>query len=271
MLLGKESAESLLSVRGSDVRDALPRIKKGIKAAIDFLKKEFGIEKLSNLPYPTTLIPLTAFFEGPEDEQIALTEKQANTLKVWFWKTCFSRRYSSATKRNLEADISGAQTLRKDGNSALGTFEVQMTENNFIRRRFIVGTVDTSAFILLLCSQKPRSLVNGGHVHISRVLTSGNRAEFHHLFPQAFLRAKEVDGILINSLANFCILSSSDNKRVGSRAPSVYKARLAGELGPILKSNVIPESLFNDHYIPFLDERAGMLVAVANTLMGKGP
>ncbi len=66
VILAKESPESLLLVDGSTVRDALPRIKKGIKAAIDFLKQNFNVQRLGNLPYPTMLIPLTAFFEGPE-------------------------------------------------------------------------------------------------------------------------------------------------------------------------------------------------------------
>ncbi|MGO4170679.1 DUF262 domain-containing protein [Bosea sp. TAF32] len=73
VLLGKESPESLLLVDGATVRDTLPRIKKGIKASIDFLKQNFGIQRLGNLPYPTMLIPLTAFFEGPEGEQLSLT------------------------------------------------------------------------------------------------------------------------------------------------------------------------------------------------------
>ena len=100
VLIGKESAESLLNVTGTQVRDALPQIKKGLKAAIDFLKVNMKVQKFSNLPYPTSLIPLTAFFAGPEGEQFSLTNAQVETLKAWFWRSIFSRRYSSATKRN---------------------------------------------------------------------------------------------------------------------------------------------------------------------------
>ncbi len=58
VLIDRESAESLLNVIGSDVRDALPRVKKGLREALEFLKQNFHIHKLDNLPYPTSLIPL---------------------------------------------------------------------------------------------------------------------------------------------------------------------------------------------------------------------
>lgn len=269
VLLGKESPESLLLVDGADVRSALPRIKKGIKASIDFLKQNLQIQKLGNLPYPTMLIPLTAFFEGPEAEQLALTEKQSNTLKQWFWRSSFARRYSSATKRNLETDISAARTLRQNGESALGNFDVTVSESSFRERRFIIGTVDTKAFVLLLTHQNPKSIVSGNNVNISKVLTSGNRAEFHHLFPQSYLRGKGIDAIQINALANFCILSAAENKKVGGSRPSEYKGRLSPNVDNLISSNIIPKSLFDDDFEKFISERAKLLATAANKAMGK--
>lgn len=269
ILLGKESAESLLSVSGTDVRESLPRIKKGIKEAIEFLKKNLLVEKLGNLPYPTILIPLVAFFESSEEDQYSLSDNQVKVLKEWFWKTSFSRRYSSGTKRNLETDISAARVLRKDGTSTLGSFESIALESVFVDRKFIGGTVDTKTFVLLLANQGPKSLVNGANAQISRVLNAGNRAEFHHLFPQAFLKAKGVDQVKINCLANFCILSAADNKRVGSKSPSEYKSKLAKEIGEILKSNLIPDSLFEDDFDKFVKERSVLLAEAANRAMGR--
>ncbi|TIS61283.1 MAG: DUF262 domain-containing protein [Mesorhizobium sp.] len=269
VLLGKESAESLLSVSGTDVRSALPRIKKGIKEAIEFLKKNLLVEKLGNLPYPTMLIPLVAFFEGAEEEQYSLSDSQVKTLKEWFWRVSYARRYSSGTKRNLENDIAAARVLRKDGVSTLGNFDSAVTAASFTDRKFIGGTVDTKTFVLLLANQKPRSLVNGSNVHISKVLNAGNRAEFHHLFPQAFLRGKGVDPVAINSLVNFCILSAADNKKVGSKAPSEYRSKLVAEIDQVLASNLIPKSLFDDDFEKFRTDRADLLVHAADSAMGR--
>jgi hypothetical protein len=268
VMLGKESAESLLTVSGAEVRAALPRIKKGIRSSIDFLKVNLHVQKLDNLPYATLLIPLTAFFEGQEDEQPSLTADQVKTITQWFWRVAFSRRYSSATKRNLETDIREAKALRS-GTSSLGKFEASATSSLFSERRFIAGTVDTRTFILMLANQKPKSIVNGSEIQIGKVLAAGNKSEFHHLFPQAFLRSLGIEASQINCLANFCILSSSDNKKLGSKPPSEYKAKLASNVELLLPSNLIPPSIFDDNYAAFIESRSKTLARAAAELMGR--
>lgn len=270
VIQGRESAESLLNVSGATVREALPLVKKGLRSAIDFLKENMNVKKLDNLPYPTSLIPLAAFFAGPEEEQFALTENQTKTLKEWFWRSAFAHRYSSGTKRNLEADIRESKKLRSEGRSNLGSFESSVSTILFSQRRFLTSSVDTKIFVLLLANSSPRSLVNGTAVSIGQVLTAGNRSEFHHIFPQAFLKKKGMDASQINVLSNFCILSASDNKKVGSKEPSKYKDKLAKEdLSAILLSNVIPEIVFEDDFEAFIEARSRMLVGVAGRLMGR--
>ncbi len=239
VLIGRESAESLLSVTGAVVRNGLPHVKKGLKASLDFLKQNLHIQKLDNLPYPTALIPLTAFFAGPEDEQLSLSDVQHRTLVEWFWRTLFSHRYSSGTKRNLEADIREAKKLRDDGGSNLGAFESAVASTMFSERRFLTSSVDTKAFVLMLVNHRPKSLVSGGDVHVGRVMTAGNRSEFHHLFPQAYLKAKGVDQAKISCLANFCVISASDNKRIGGRQPSSYRGRLSPSVVGLLPSHIV--------------------------------
>ncbi|MGO4170680.1 hypothetical protein [Bosea sp. TAF32] len=169
----------------------------------------------------------------------------------------------------MEADISGAKTLRAEGDSTLGNFDAPISESYFKDRRFIIGTVDTRVFVLLLSHQNPKSIVNGNSINISKVLTAGNRAEFHHLYPQAFLRSKGIDSVRINALANFCILSAADNKKVGSLQPSQYKPRLADNVEKTLPGNLIPISIFDDDFEKFIDERAKILASAANKLMAK--
>ncbi len=268
VLLNKESAESLLTVRAGDVRAALPRVKMGVKGAVDFLKQNMMIQKLDNMPHPTALIPLVAFFEGDDSRQSALTGDQVKILREWFWRTVFSQRYSSGTKRNLEADISEARKLR-EGNSALGGFDVNISTSTFTERRFNSGTVNTKTFILMLAAQNPRSIVNGARISVGDVLAAGNKSEFHHLYPQAFLKEKQVPAAKINALANYCILSSADNKRVGGGAPSAYRTKLTDQLDLVLKENLIPMELFADDYESFLKKRSLLLVDAAYDLMGR--
>jgi hypothetical protein len=180
----------------------------------------------------------------------------------------FSQRYSSGTKRNLEADISEARKLR-EGNSALGGFDVNISTSTFTERRFNSGTVNTKTFILMLAAQNPRSIVNGARISVGDVLAAGNKSEFHHLYPQAFLKEKQVPAAKINALANYCILSSADNKRVGGGAPSAYRTKLTDQLDLVLKENLIPMELFADDYESFLKKRSLLLVDAAYDLMGR--
>lgn len=269
VLLKRESAESLLNASGALVRERLPEVKKGIRASLDFLQQHLHIHKLDNLPYPTLLIPLTTFFAGPEEEQFSLSEAQHKSIIEWFWRVVFSHRYSSGTKRNLEADIKEIRKLRDDGTSALGNFDAPVGPNLFSDRRFLTSSVDTKTFVLMLVNHKPKSLINGSDTHVGRVMIAGNRSEFHHLYPQAFLKKQGVDPEGINCLANFCIISSSDNKKIGGKSPATYRARLSPSVVGLLDSHLVPESLFSDDFAKFVMERSKMLVNAAYKLMGR--
>lgn len=267
VLIDKESPESLLNVTGTEVRNILPYLRIGLRRSIDFLRDNLGVQKFGNLPYPTILIPLSAFFAGPDDEHFSPTDHQVKTLRVWFWRVAFTRRYSSGTKRNLEVDIREAKRLRAGHASSLGQFEVNLAPDMFENKRFIAGTVDTKSFILLLASLQPRSIVNGLNIHLNRVLSAGNKSEFHHLFPQGYLRKIRVDVNIANVLANFCMLSSSDNKKLGSRKPSEYRDKLADNVDELLESNAIPTSLFDDDFERFVRERSRLLFKIAQDRM----
>jgi hypothetical protein len=86
--------------------------------------------------------------------------------------------------------------------------------------------------------------------------------------PRAFLKEKGFKTSEINSLANFAIISASDNKILGGAAPSVYKAKIpAAKQHLILARALCPDSLFGDDYVAFSAERARTLVDTASKLM----
>ena len=77
------------------------------------------------------------------------------------------------------------------------------------------------AFIVLLASKEPKNLTNGAKVDCGEALSTFNRKEYHHIFPQAFLEKQGAwSNSDINSLCNFCILPASSNKLISDKAPS---------------------------------------------------
>jgi hypothetical protein len=261
------TAPGLLSLNGAEVRERFDEIANGLRGAIDFLRGNLHVEKLVNLPYPAMLVPLTVFFAVKDGQEVRVTNNARDELIRWFWRSCFSRRFSSDVLRKLKRDLTEARKLRITGNRALAEIEATVTADLFLENQFTVKTVNTGIFLLLLAQLGPRSFVSGAPANLREVLKTYNRTEFHHLYPRSYLSDMKVPGKQVNCLANFAFVSAADNKTLGGVAPSQYKTRMNhANLADVLASAAVPESLFDDDYDAFLRERSEMLVGVAKKL-----
>jgi hypothetical protein len=172
-------------------------------------------------------------------------------------------------QRNLKIDVEQMMKLRDGSASTLDQIPADIDEDFFLTNRFNLNTVASKTFVLLLAQQKPRSLVSGKRVKLSSVLSAYNRNEFHHLYPQKFLRSQDIPTSEQSQLANLCFISAFDNKILGGKAPSLYLEKLADRnLSSVLESAVVPEAeLFADDYGAFLAARANKLLKLAHELI----
>ncbi|WP_157415653.1 GmrSD restriction endonuclease domain-containing protein [Agromyces allii] len=262
------SPAALMGLKGADVRARFDEIENGVKGAIDFLRKNLRVHRLINLPYSALLVPLAVFFATPGSKGVDVSTAQRESLERWFWKACFSRRFSAGVLRNLKRDIDEMISLRKNGASALDKIAASTDAEYFADQSFTIGTVHTKTLILLLANKDPKSFVSGAGVDLGPVLQAYNREEFHHLMPRSFLKKKGISTSDINSLANFAIISAQDNKRLGGVAPSVYKKKMdVGSVDAILEAALCPHSLFDDDFHTFIEARARTLADYANKKM----
>ncbi|MCX4710411.1 DUF262 domain-containing protein [Streptomyces anulatus] len=262
------SPAALIELNGTEVRTRFKEVVNGIRGAIDFLRRNLNVESLDNLPYATLLVPLSVFFAVPGSKAVKLTELQRAKISRWFWRACFSRRYSAGVLRNLNRDIEEAYKL-KSGASQLDEVAATVDRDYFLDQRFAVGTVHSRTFVLILAQQNPRSFVSGSPITLSSVLQAYNRNEFHHLYPRAYLKSLGYDSPQVNRLANFVFMSSQDNKTLGGVAPSVYRGQMnASAATEILESALCPSSLFDDDYEEFILQRAAELTSAARKLIG---
>lgn len=262
------SPNALMSLNGGTVRTRFDEIRNGVRGAIDFLKTTMKVQSLKTLPYSTHLVPLSAFFAIPGSGSVKMNEYQRQELERWFWRSCFSRRYSSGVLRNLKTDIAEMVKLRDAANSALSKFPCEVTEDFFLSNTLITGTVNSKTFILLLAQQAPLNFVSGQPVALSEVLADYNRSEFHHVYPRSFLRANDVESDAVNSLANFAFISAIDNKVLGGVAPSIYISRMAQDrLDDISERAFLPPDTWTDNYELFRHQRASQLTAAAKNLI----
>ena len=273
ILTGDSSPDRLIDVKGAQVRDAFPVVRNGILGAIDFFRKQLRIANLKCLPYPALLTPLAVFFAEPDGKDVRYGVPIHQTIKRWFWRSCFSRRYNSQPKKTTQRDIEAFTKLKNGKVSNLDDIPTDITEDFFERNVFKLSSAITKSFILMLINAGPRSLLSGAEVDVDRVLQKYNRGEFHHLFPRAFLKETGVDEDRINSLANFAVISGADNRKISKKRPSEYRNLCVdddSELSPILKSALCPRSLFDDNYEEFLKDRSKILFEQASEHIQKG-
>jgi len=267
ILAQEASPTALVALRGADVRARFKEIVNGVKGAIDFLRTNVKVQTVANLPFSTILVPLSAFFASPGEQLVHVTNEQRARLVRWFWRSCFSRRYSSGVLRNLRDDIQAASLLRRERPNALGDFPVVVTRDFFTSSAFRINTVNTTTFILLLAQHDPLNLVSGQPVALASVLRDYNRSEFHHLYPRAYLTSSGVPVAQQGVLANFCFLSKVDNTTLGGVAPSAYRARMSNAVDEVLRRALCPPSIFGDDYGRFLADRGELLERAAAAVM----
>ena len=270
VLASDASPATLVSLRGSEVRARFAEITGGLKGAIDFLRNNLSVETIENLPFSTLLVPLCAFFASADSVQVRVSDQQRRRLLRWFWRSCFSRRFSSGVLRNLKEDIVGAKSLREGRANSLGDFPVNLPTHFFLMNSFRINSVNAKSFILMLAQAKPRSFVSGQPVALASVLRAYNRAEFHHIYPQSFLADQKVGEGGRGILANFCFLSRADNNTLGGEAPSRYRLKMPSDVGAILRHAMCPDNLFSDDYNAFLTERSKILESGAAQLIEDG-
>lgn len=273
ILMQDPTPDSLLELNGQQIRAAFPKIRNGILGAIDFMRKQLKIASLKNLPYSALIIPLSAFFAEPDGKEVSYNYNIYNRLKEWFWRSCFTNRYSSQIKRTATNDIEQVIKLKNGEPSNFGEIHCDISKEFFEDNQFRLTNANAKTFILMLANKNPKSFLSGALIDLEKVLQKYNRAEFHHIYPRAYLKEERYSDDKVNCLANFCFLSASENKRIGRKKPSEYVGLMpAGdELSDILNSTFCPEDTFDDDFEQFVDKRAELLANFAKGLIQDMP
>lgn len=267
-ILGNTSPSAMMKLSGEAIRDNFEKIKNGLKAAIDFLQKELHLYSLSYVPYSAMIVSLVKFFGTDKIGGQLYNDKQRKQLVKWFWKSCFSRRYSSGVNDAHQTDLNAMRKLRENDDTDISTFKCDISESFFGDNQFSINSVNTKTFIALLASKTPRSFISGAKVDLSVTLKLSSSKEFHHIFPDKYLQRIGRERREIYQLANFCFLNNADNQKIKDRAPSEYVEYLNPEsISDILCAAICPENTFELSYDEFISKRKKMLTDYAKSLI----
>lgn len=168
--------------------------------------------------------------------------------------------------RNLGLDIEEMQKLKSGQLSSLANLRLNISPEIFKNEKFLMSSVLTKAFILMLSKNNPLSFISGTPVDLGAKLRACNRKEFHHLMPRAFLRESEQTQYNESCLANFCFISRTDNRILGGGRPSVYRDKMAENVEQMISSHYCPNALFDDNYEQFINNRSELLYQAAKQL-----
>ncbi|MCK4857972.1 MAG: DUF262 domain-containing protein [candidate division Zixibacteria bacterium] len=255
--------KDILNLSGENVREGWNRVTEALRKATDFLATDLNCRHLDFLPFHQQLVGLSTFFDvidSPDDSQLS-------SLRKWFWKTSFSKRYSTGqTSAKMDADIKAVRSLRDGDHSAFDDYKYDVTVPMLNSSKFSKANPLTRAFLLLMAQTSPVDLVKNQKIDIGSALSHYNRKEYHHVFPRAFLKERALSPDQIFCVLNFCFLSSDSNKRISGKSPSDYFFNIVpkDKFTDVLSSNLLPidKSVYkSDNYSQFLEKRASLIIA----------
>lgn len=256
-------SKNIINLTGEQVRDNWDRITESIRKSIDFLATDITCLNIDFLPFTQQLIPLVKFFDlidSPSSEQL-------KSLRQYFWKTSFSNRYSTGqTNAKMDADIEKLIELQNGNLKAFDDYQYSVNVTTLKNTKFSKGNAITRAFLLLMAQEQPLDLVKNQKIDIGTSLAQYNRKEYHHVYPQAFLKNRGLSHDKIFCVLNFCFLSSDSNKAISKKSPSDYFFSLIPEtdFSEILSSNLLPinKAVYkDDDYDDFLEKRANEVLS----------
>lgn len=256
--------KEILSLSPENVRSNISKLKSGLEKTIDFLSTDLKMKSKEFLPHSHQIVPLVYLFSNtnPNGDQI-------KSIKQWFWKTSFSRRYSGSTDEKVNEDIRFFDQLLNNSYSGINKYSYDIDKNLLINQKFRKSNPYTRAFLLLLAQKQPKDLVNGREIDLGIALSTYNRKEYHHIFPQKYLKTKDTTADKISSLCNFTLLPSDSNKKISSKSPSEYIFDIKF-FDDVLKANLMPLDktiyLEND-FDKFLEERSALIRHFLDTLL----
>ncbi len=256
------TTKAITELTGEQVRDSWEGFCEALRKAIDFIGSDLNCSHLDFLPWQQQIIGLVKFF-GIDGMP---TANQLKELKKWFWKTSFSNRYSTGqTTEKMNVDIERISEIRKDDFTEVNKFRYSVTKSELIETKFSKANPLTRALLLLMAQKQPLDLVKNTKIDISQSLSKYNRKQYHHIFPNAFLKRQGFPPNKIFSLTNFCFLPAGSNKKISKKSPSDYFFTIIPKdsFNDILNSNLIPltKDLYEkDNYNDFLAKRAELII-----------
>jgi hypothetical protein len=249
----RERILALRKVAPGDMTRLVNKTRKAIVNAVDQLITDFKIHSLDFLPYEAHLVILTYIYS----QNPRLSAPQLRRVRQWFWRTSFEERYRGAPDTFVTSDLEAIQRFVLSGTEADASEYGNVPRDSVLSSMiFRKNNSRSRAFSLVLAKQNPKNITNGNSLDIAEALSVYNKKQFHHIFPEAFLRKLDPK-IERSRTLNFAMLAASENNFVSDADPKVYLPGLIQDLGrdakAVFASNLMPDPEDYDYEAAELD------------------
>lgn len=236
----KQHVLSLRQLERQEMDELVNGIKEALLKTVDLLTTGFKLFSWDFLPYEAIVIIMCYVFYNKKN----LTPEDIIRLRKWFWTSSFSSRYRGASESFISNDLKCIEDYILKGTDVPGLFSKMPSVGELKNMLFRSNNSRTRAYILLLASLAPRNITNGMTIDIQDALSIFNKKQYHHIYPQAYLKGLGINQDKINSISNICILAASENNYVSDKNPNIYIPELIDKLGDeyekIFLSNLLP-------------------------------
>ena len=241
----------------------------GIRRVVVFLEEErlFDAQRL-----PTDLVvpALTALWARTPDGLDA--EGRARLIyRTYLWRAFFTNRYEKSTNSRALADYLEILAFLQDRSSPLPTvFDLEQHPLPDPNELLLAGWPTKKdrlarAILALALREGGDDLADGGTVSRSNL----KKREYHHLFPDAYLRDKGLGQSQIYRSLNCALITWRTNRNISAKEPARYLAeRLDGtvvdeaEIRVRLGKHLVPyDEMLAGNYESFLNRRADLIHA----------
>lgn len=260
-----------LALKNEDCKAIWEKTLECIRLTIDFIKKQFGVQNVSIIPYQNIIPILQYYFFVSESKGIIPEHKQM--ISDWFWTVTFSNRYSSSTLTKMKDDAKWITEII-DGSSKPRIFTVKLGLDDLKKVSMQNASVIKNGVLCLMALNCPADFDNGDTVSLDNTNASrSNSKENHHFFPYSIHDAFGVTKKDINSLLNFAFISKRLNGHISNKKPSEYLAGYQAENPDIvnhlgthfINQEAYSAALVNDFH-SFINERGNSILKMINTL-----
>jgi len=260
-----DSIDQLRNYTSEKLKDAVAATSVSYKRMVDFLSTHIRVPGAEIIPYSNQLAVLGEIFRRIPTPSAA----QFTAIEHWFWRTAAAGYFGGWNTGMMAADLKAVADFA-DGKTPV--IKVDLTvpgQDLWTQRQFRANNAHSKVLAIVLSYQHPKDLLTGQSIDTKAALAWQNEKEYHHFFPQDYLKQKGLSAGRINALANIVMLTSASNKKISARSPSDYLAdveKAAGaNLDAWLSSNLISPAAFAaakaNNYDAFLTERASTIHA----------